>query len=295
MRLVTDDLPRSRELETLSPVVFARDAFAFDDSVFAYHEDPTERIQRAPLMRRYGRDTDSTLIERMVSDQRGFYSRDSLTLLAGGFAIGGLMANTSIDQTIHSHIHTSIVHASSDVWFNTSHANKELGNGKYTLPVFAGAWMVGSMLPESQFSDASRTWGERTLRAFVVGAPPVIFLQHATGGSRPDETEHTSHWRPWTDNNGVSGHAFMGSLPFITAAKMTDSIAWKTTFYAASTLAPLSRASDSAHYPSQVALGWWISYLAASSIHATDNPNARWRVYPTTIGTGNGMAIEYRF
>jgi membrane-associated phospholipid phosphatase len=87
----------------------------------------------------------------------------------------------------------------------------------------------------------------------------------------------------------------MGALPFITAAKMSDRLGWKVTWYAASTLAPLSRAADGAHYPSQVALGWGMAFLAASAVHSTDNPNARWRILPFTTFGGSGMAVEYRF
>ena len=87
----------------------------------------------------------------------------------------------------------------------------------------------------------------------------------------------------------------MGALPFITAAKMTDSPSWKAVFYAASTLAPLSRTADGAHYPSQIAIGWWMAYLSASAVHATDRPDARWRIFPTTVANGSGMALEYRF
>jgi hypothetical protein len=45
----------------------------------------------------------------------------------------------------------------------------------------------------------------------------------------------------------------MGSLPFITAAKMTENRGYKVLFYAGSAIAPLSRVNDNAHYPSQVA------------------------------------------
>ncbi len=87
------------------------------------------------------------------------------------------------------------------------------------------------------------------------------------------------------DNNGISGHAFMGALPFITAAKMSDDLRVKLFFYAGSALTPLSRVNDNAHYPSQVALGWWMAYLAASAIDSTDNPNAKWKFYPTRPAT----------
>jgi membrane-associated phospholipid phosphatase len=151
------------------------------------------------------------------------------------------------------------------------------------------------LFPDTEMTRVTGKWGERAIRGFIVGAPPVTILQQLTGGSRPTETNEGSEWQPLQDNNGVSGHAFMGSLPFITAAKMTDDRALKFLFYAGSALTPLSRVNDKAHYPSQVALGWWMAYLAASAIHATDEPDARWRFFPYSTGEGSGLLAEYRY
>jgi hypothetical protein len=205
------------------------------------------------------------------------------------------MANSSIDDGIHRHFQSSVRGATSDDWFESLHASKELGNGMYTLPVFATAWAAGELFPDNALVETSGRWGERSIRGFVVGAPPLIIMQQVTGGSRPTETDESSEWHPMRDNNGISGHAFMGSLPFITAAKMTENRGYKVLFYAGSAIAPLSRVNDNAHYPSQVALGWWMAYLAASAIDATDNPNARWRFYPYSTGDGSGMMAEYRY
>jgi E1-E2 ATPase len=253
---------------------------------------------RNPDTSLYGQDLlprTSTILERLWDDQKNFYSPESVTLLAGGLVVGGLMANTSIDEDIHRHFQSSIRGATSDEWFESLHASKELGNGLYTLPVFATAWATGELFPDNKLVEMSGQWGERSIRGFVVGAPPLIIMQKLTGGSRPTETDENSEWQPFQDNNGISGHAFMGSLPFITAAKMTDSQGYKFLFYAGSTIAPLSRVNDNAHYPSQVALGWWMAYLAASAIDATDNPNARWQFYPYSTGDGSGMMAELRY
>lgn len=94
------------------------------------------------------------------------------------------------------------------------------------------------------------------MRGFIVGAPPLIVMQRLTGGSRPYETNEGSEWHPFRDNNGVSGHAFMSSLPFITGAKMTDNPWEKSLWYLGSTLGPLSRVNDNAHYPSQIGMSW---------------------------------------
>lgn len=236
-----------------------------------------------------------TLAGRLLSDQMNFYSAESLTLLGGGLIVGGAMANSSVDSEIHRRFQSSVRSANSDDWFESLHSSKELGNGKYTLPVMAGAWAIGKIFPDSHFAGTAGTWGERSLRGILVGAPPLLALQQLTGGSRPTEISEGSEWHPFTDNNGISGHAFMGSLPFITAAKMSDSKGLKAIYYAASTVVPLSRVNDNAHYPSQVALGWWLAFLAASAVDATDNPNSRWKFHPYSTGAGSGVLAEYKY
>lgn len=232
---------------------------------------------------------------RLWSDQKSFYSPESLTLLGSGFVVGGAMANTSMDEGIQRHFQSSVRGATSDEWFESLHASKELGNGMITLPVFASAWGLGEVFPDNAMAAWGGRWGERSLRGFAVGAAPLVALQQLTGGSRPTESVENSEWHPFHDNNGVSGHSFMGSLPFITAAKLTDNPAYKTLFYAGSAIEPLSRVNDNAHYPSQVALGWWVAYLAASAIDATDNPNARWKFSPLITREGSGVQAEIRF
>lgn len=243
----------------------------------------------------FDRGRSTSLIGRLWDDQENFYSPESLTLLGSGLVVGGAMANTSIDEGIQKHFQSSVRGATSDDWFESLHASKELGNGVYTLPIFATTWAAGELFPENEIIAKGGLWGERSIRGFMVGAPPLMVMQQLTGGSRPTETNESSEWHPLRDNNGISGHAFMGSLPFITAARMTDNRAYKMLFYAGSAVAPLSRVNDNAHYPSQVALGWWMAYLAASAIDASDNPSARWKFYPYTDANGSGMLAELRF
>ncbi|GAA5509054.1 hypothetical protein [Novipirellula caenicola] len=163
-----------------------------------------------------------TLWQRIISDQRNYYDIGSLKLIAGSFLIGAAVANTQLDQEIQDHFQTIVRGATSDDWFEGLHSSKELGNGRYTLPIFAAAWAAGGYFDESPMMVMTGRWGERSMRSFLVGAPPLILAQRLTGGSRPGEKVRGSRWLPFQDNNGVSGHAFMSSLPFINAAKMTD-------------------------------------------------------------------------
>ncbi len=241
------------------------------------------------------KDQATSILSRVISDHKNFYSAESLTLLGGGLVVGGAIANSSADQSLQHIFQSAVLNANSDDWFESMHASKELGNGVYTLPVFATAWSLGELLPDSQVAQLGGQWGERSIRGFLVGAPPLIALQQLTGGSRPTETAESAEWHPFTDNNGISGHSFMGSLPFITAAKMSDGATLKATFYAASAIAPLSRVNDNAHYPSQVALGWWMAYLAASAVEATERPSSQWKFFPYSTGESTGILAEFKY
>ena len=122
-----------------------------------------------------------------------------------------------------------------------------------------------------------------------MGAPPLLFLQVATGGSRP--LEDHSRWHPFEDDNGVSGHAFVGAVPFLSAAGMTDSRPLKVLWVSASTLCGLSRINDDAHYLSQAAMGWWVAYLACRSVEETELGKGRLQLLPAVPSGGLHAAI----
>lgn len=233
--------------------------------------------------------------ERLLSDQTRFYSQDNLLLLAGAFGIGAAFANTNLDATIQAHAQSSVLNASTDSWLESLHASKELGNGLYTVPIMGGLWFLNESVDGSPGLQLLGNWGERSLRGMIVGAVPLLVTQRLTGGSRPNEDSDGSQWHPFQDNNGVSGHAFMSSVPFITAAKMTDSIFGKAFWYSASFLGPLSRVNDNAHYPSQVGLGWALGFVAATAVSQSETDIRGWRLVPEPGLQSNGMSLEYRW
>ena len=237
----------------------------------------------------------ATIWDRLVGDQSHFYSNDSLLNLGLLVGAGAAVANTDLDNQLQKHFQSSVRGASSNGWFEYLHANKELGNGRYSLPIMGAAWLANEYIDGPPAFEAVGLWGERSIRGFLVGAAPMLALQRLTGGSRPYETLENSEWHPLRDNNGVSGHAFMSSLPFITAAKMTDSPWQKTLWYAGSTLGPLSRVNDNAHYPSQIGIGWGMAFLAASAVHQTDTGKPGWSLVPQSSLTSNGVGLQYRW
>ena len=77
---------------------------------------------------------------------------------------------------------------------------------------------------------------------------------------------------------------------------MTDRRWLKATFYAGSLLGPLSRVNDDDHYPSQVALGWWMAYVAATAIDRTEMAGGNMQVYPYIAASGGaGGLFELRY
>lgn len=258
---------------------------------FQQHPDdsaPQFRIDPPPSV------VEPSIFSRIAADHRFFYSPDSLIGLSYGLAGGTLMANTNFDNTVQAHFQSSVRNASSDEWFDYLGAHKELGNGYRTIPVFAAAWAVGSLFDEYPAGDNLSEWGERSFRSILVGAPPMLATQYIIGGSRPNEPAG-SHWAPFQDHNGVSGHAFMGAVPFLTAAQMAEEPWLKFAFYAGSTLVPLSRINDDDHYTSQAFLGWWFALLATKAIDSTQQGHTDWTFAPWLEPGTSGFAAEYRF
>jgi len=127
----------------------------------------------------------------------------------------------------------------------------------------------------------------------VLGAPPLLLAQSLTGGSRPNEVTHGSDWSPFQDDNGVSGHAFLGAIPYPSAARMAKRPWVKATLFAVSTIPGFSRITDDAHYPSQVFLGWTLAFVATSTVDETTRARQQQvELVPWTAGDGVGVGFE---
>jgi hypothetical protein len=261
--------------------------------------DPLPPVDRLPLvdpLRLTYRDLFAKEWSGIQSDYFEFYSLEGLTWLAAGLAAGGLMANTGFDEHFLRDTYLeNIVLAPSDEVYEKLHQPKFLGDGYYTIPVFAALALAEPLIDDLPLGSGAAEWAQRSLRTILVGGPPLLGLQWLTGGSRPDETDESSEWQPLHDDNGISGHSFMGAIPFLSAAKISDNLWLKAGFYAASGLPALSRVNDDRHYFSQAVLGWWLAYLAASAVDRTEFLPDDWRAYPVTTADQWGMLVERRF
>lgn len=235
-------------------------------------------------------------VTRAWRDHRHYYSSDGIGILGVGVGIAAILANTDADESLHRRYQDKLRDMKTDEAFEAMHASKDFGDGLLTIPVFAASAVAGSYLFDDTCAGSILgEWGGRSLRTVLVGAPPMLAMQWVTGGSRPGESEHHSRWQPFDDTNGVSGHSFMGAVPFLSAAKMADAPLWKAGFYAASTLPGLSRINDDRHYASQVLLGWWMAFAAASAVDATQRELHGLVVTPVVEPDLTGVAVDYRW
>ena len=246
-----------------------------------YTCDPEDRVR-------------SMFVERwseICSDHGNYYSGATLRDLALAVTIAAPFANTSWDADLQNwyqrDVRSSGTDRCADFW-------KTFGEGQIFIPTFIALGVAGSFFEEQSPMGTAGEFGTRVTRGYLVGGPPMLVLQFALGGSRPDEARHGSQWRPFDDTNAVSGHAFMGAVPFITAAQMCDNRWAKGALYFCSTLTGWSRVNDHDHYPTQAVLGWWMAYLACRAVNQTELEDRCVSFTPliTPEMTGVGMVVR---
>ncbi len=211
-----------------------------------------------------------------------YYDKDNLLRLGLGVAGAGLLANTSADREFQEYYSDNLNSRASD---NASKILKIPGEVLVAIPALIGADMLLEGTPAG-------LWADRSLRALLVGGPAGLIIQYSTGGGRPKEGD--SRWRPFKNNNGLSGHAFIGAVPLITAAKMQDNLYLKSLFYGLSFLPALTRINDSEHYLSQACLGWYLAYLSVDKVSKRDGQGPQFSLTPLDRG-GLMLSFEKSF
>jgi membrane-associated phospholipid phosphatase len=212
--------------------------------------------------------------------------------LAIAFGVGAALANTSADEHFQNWYQA---HVRTDATDHASSFFRAFGIGAIFIPAWAGVGFVGAYFDESPCGNVAAELGFQTTRAYLVGSPAVLFAQYLTGGSRPGERPDASHWRPFQDSNGVSGHAFIGAVPFLTAARMVESPWLKGLLYFGSTLPGWSRIDDNKHFLSQVLLGWSMAYIACDAVDRTERTVTNVLVTPVVTDQMAGIGIVMLF
>jgi membrane-associated phospholipid phosphatase len=254
------------------------------ESVFA---PPAPSIDARWALRRYWDETKYNV----VADHRNYYSWRTALHLGVAVGLAAPVANTSLDHDFRDWYQQDVRSEGTD---SLSSFWKPFGEGKIFIPAWAGLALVGNMFDDRPAMSLLGEFGDRTTRAYLVGGPPMLLMQWTLGASRPGETDHDSHWRAFDDTNSVSGHAFIGAVPFLTAANMAENPWVKGTFYALSAFPAWSRVNDDRHYLSQIGLGWYMAYLAARAVNDTEGVDRNCRVVPivTPQMTGLGLVLQ---
>ncbi len=227
--------------------------------------------------------------QRLLCDYRNMYLSERALGLGLAIALAAPLANTHADQGIRDWYQK---HGRSRAADEIANAGRQLGDHWVVLPFMIGASLGGRLIPDDWQGDVFSEWGDRSLRALMVGAPAVGLLQVGLGSSRPGETG--SHWRPFHDNNGVAGHGFVGAVPFLAAASMTDCQPLRWLLVAGSFWTTWSRIHDDSHYTSQALLGWTIAFLATQAVSQTQF-DASQRVSFQAVDIPNGVGVGLMF
>jgi hypothetical protein len=232
------------------------------------------------------------IIYDVKSDYKKFYSNDNLMRMGIAYGVGGVMANSSIDENIRDGYQRNLRSSRSD---DAARIAKMFGEGMYMIPLSLLAASSGGIIPHQNRLSFIATWGRISARAYLAGGPPTLLMQRFTGASRPGETDSGSHWKPFNDNNGVSGHAFIGAVPFLTIAHMSKKPFIRYFSYIASTLAGLSRINDDDHYASQAFLGWFMALEATNAVVKTDTDKKSFIMMPLYVAHGFGIRIGWNW
>lgn len=197
-------------------------------------------------------------------DYQRFYSASTLRHSAPMLGWAVASAHCGVDARIREHYQSHYRGYTGD---RVAVFCKLPGEGKYMIPAALLTASLQWVSEDEPFINSMAGWGQAVTRAYLIGAPPMLLMQRLSGGSRPDETGHAAQWRLGRDANGVSGHAFMGAVPFLSLAEMLRESPVAHGFcLAVSALPAWSRVHDDKHYVSQAILGWLMAHLSVRAV-----------------------------
>ncbi len=206
---------------------------------------------------------------RLAEAGRHCYSRRGFLKLGAALLGAAALVYTGADDGVDRWHRDRVRSPASDA---LARRLKPLGERPWFL-----AWGLVALLDARWRSSALTRWGRRNFEAMVVGLPILWGLQYGLGASRPTDGDglRGPRWgRPLRDDNSASGHAFMGAVPWLTAARMAGGPWPRAAACAGSLLTGWSRVNDRKHYLSQVWLGWFAAWSAAGAVAAAAAPAA---------------------
>lgn len=229
-------------------------------------------------------------IDLGVEDWQHFYGWLNVAGIPLGLAAAAPLANTPADRDIQEWYQRRIKGSAPD---SLAEIANIAGQVWVAIPIGMEAAAVLGLVEGGSPTDGGLwEWSSRSLRAAAVGYPPVIAGYFLLGPERPNGDPR---WRPFNDWHGVSGHTFIGAVPFLTAARMTDDPWVKAPLVLGSFLTGWSRIHQDEHYFSQVALGWWMAWLAVHAVDETQDGRKALTITPCVTPEGPGVSVLYQF
>jgi len=226
---------------------------------------------------------------RLWRDFVHMYTGENLCYLGLAVGVSAPVAYSYADRRINDWYQNNIRSYRTEEWARAGYA---LGQHVNTIPIYLGVMAAGAYWQDTEAGNLAYTWSNRTIRALAVGGPAVGILQYGLGAGRP--TEGDSRWHPFRDNNSVCGHGYVGAIPFLAAASVTDSPVLKAVFFAGSFWTSWARLDTQDHFTSQIILGWSIAFLSVRSVVQTDRE--RWiDIVPIEEERGFGMGVQIRY
>jgi hypothetical protein len=195
-------------------------------------------------------------LQQLVPTARRLYTRRNFVKTAGATAGAAALAYSGIDELFDEWHRNSVRGDASDA---VAHVAKGFGENE-----IATAAMIYAIADWALPGTAIGRWGRQCFTATACGLPVLWTWQRVLGGSRPsDEKEWGSRFRPFADENTVSGHTFLGAIPFLVGAREIGHPVPAWGLRALSPMTGWSRINDERHYVSQVLLGYGLAFEAA--------------------------------
>ncbi len=253
----------------------------------------TGGVEAHNLPTEYKKKWAENFIQDIQHDFSNYLKNDNLILLGDTFLAAGVLANTGIDRAVADHWQTNLHSKSLTKFF--AFPEKVGCLSFYYAPIYLGTMALGHFREHTLVGNVVYHWGYRSFRTFLVGGLQQVTLTNLLGSGRPIRNED-SKWQPLKYETGVSGHAFYGAIPFLSAAMMSDPPALKYGLYLFSTLPGLSRINSHKHYLSQVVMGWSLAFLSARSVYQSDTervPMYQVGLYPRADGAMLAARLQF--
>lgn len=228
---------------------------------------------------------------RFCDDVKRFYWSENLLYVGLSIGIAAPLANTDADRRIRDNYQRRAGGGSNGGVDNLADAFRYVGEYQYAIPAYLAFSLSGYLWPDNVLFTPLGEFGNRSLRAIAVGAPTVGILQVGLGGKGPTGS---SRWNPLDGSRGVSSQAFLGAVPFLTAASMCENRVGKVVLFVGSFGSSWAAIHQDRNYFSQVLLGWSIAYLSVEAVNYTEE-QARLRILPVVTPEGVGMMMHLQY